>query len=385
MNTTTYALPKDSKAWYNVLSQSADLLPAGVDCHDADALASLPIFAVVVVVDNQVLDKNVAQADRPKLITAIMQEYIATLPKWRLQIVYDDETAKAQADKVVVGSTLADVSMARYLILPADDTQMTPTKRDAAARIIDEQLTSFLRKRLQTTQNDTDHVDVHIVNVSKVLRQHKLVCFDMDSTLIEQEVIVELAKMCGIEDKVAEITERAMRGEIEFAESFAERVALLADVPESVVDEIIQKHITLQTGAHAVIRALKAKGCTTVLVSGGFEPFAKYVAQTLGMDEYYANPLLVAEGKLTGFTQDPILDGKQKALIASKVAERLGIPMTDVVCVGDGANDLPMMAVSGLGVAFKAKPIVQVRADVAVNITGLEGVLYALGHRFDKV
>ncbi len=385
MNTTTYALPKDSKAWYNVLSQSADLLPAGVNCHDADALASLPIFAVVVVVDNQVLDKNVAQADRPKLISAIMQEYIATLPKWRLQIVYDDETAKAQADKVVVGSTLADVSMARYLILPADDTQMTPAKRDAAARVIDEQLTSFLRKRLQTTQNDTDHVDVHIVNVSKVLRQHKLVCFDMDSTLIEQEVIVELAKMCGIEDKVAEITERAMRGEIEFAESFAERVALLADVPESVVDEIIQKHITFQTGAHAVMRALKAKGCTTVLVSGGFEPFAKYVAQTLGMDEYYANPLLVAEGKLTGFTQDPILDGKQKALIASKVAERLGIPMTDVVCVGDGANDLPMMAVSGLGVAFKAKPIVQVRADVAVNITGLEGVLYALGHRFDKV
>ncbi len=385
MNTTTYALPKDSKAWYNVLSQSAELLPAGVNCHDADALASLPIFAVVVVVDNQVLDKNVAQADRPKLISAIMQEYIATLPKWRLQIVYDDETAKAQADKVVVGSTLADVSMARYLILPADDTQMTPAKRDAAARVIDEQLTSFLRKRLQTTQNDTDHVDVHIVNVSKVLRQHKLVCFDMDSTLIEQEVIVELAKMCGIEDKVAEITERAMRGEIEFAESFAERVALLADVPESVVDEIIQKHITFQTGAHAVMRALKAKGCTTVLVSGGFEPFAKYVAQTLGMDEYYANPLLVAEGKLTGFTQDPILDGKQKALIASKVAERLGIPMTDVVCVGDGANDLPMMAVSGLGVAFKAKPIVQVRADVAVNITGLEGVLYALGHRFDKV
>ncbi len=385
MNTTTYALPKDSKAWYNVLSQSAELLPAGVNCHDADALASLPIFAVVVVVDNQVLDKNVAQADRPKLISAIMQEYIATLPKWRLQIVYDDETAKAQADKVVVGSTLADVSMARYLILPADDTQMTPAKRDAAARIIDEQLTGFLRKRLQTTQNDTDHVDVHIVNVSKVLRQHKLVCFDMDSTLIEQEVIVELAKMCGIEDKVAEITERAMRGEIEFAESFAERVALLADVPESVVDEIIQKHITFQTGAHAVMRALKAKGCTTVLVSGGFEPFAKYVAQTLGMDEYYANPLLVAEGKLTGFTQDPILDGKQKALIVSKVAERLGIPMTDVVCVGDGANDLPMMAVSGLGVAFKAKPIVQVRADVAVNITGLEGVLYALGHRFDKV
>ena len=105
----------------------------------------------------------------------------------------------------------------------------------------------------------------------------------------------------------------------------------------------------------------------------------------LGMDEYYANPLLVAENKLTGYASEPILDGQQKALIVGRVAERLGVAMTDVVCVGDGANDLPMMAISGLGVAFKAKPIVQVKADVAVNITGLEGVLYALGHRFDKV
>ena len=176
-----------------------------------------------------------------------------------------------------------------------------------------------------------------------------------------------------------------MRGEIEFAQSFAERVALLEGVPDSVVDDIIKKHITFQTGAYAVIRALKAKGCTTVLVSGGFEPFARHVAQMLGMDEYYANPLLVADGKLTGYTSEPILDGRQKAVIVGKVAERLGVPMTDVVCVGDGANDLPMMAISGLGVAFKAKPIVQVKADVAVNITGLEGVLYALGHRFDKV
>ncbi len=204
MNTTTYALPKNSKAWYNVLSQSADLLPSGVNCHDVDALAHLPIFAVVVVVNNKVLDQNVAQADRPKLITSIMQDYIKTLPKWRLQIVYDDDSAKAQADHIVAGGVLADVSMARYLILPADDTQMSPAKRDAAARMIDDQLTSFLRKRLEPDHGENDHVDVHILNVSKVLREHKLVCFDMDSTLIEQEVIVELAKMCGIEDKVSE-------------------------------------------------------------------------------------------------------------------------------------------------------------------------------------
>ena len=206
----------------------------------------------------------------------------------------------------------------------------------------------------------------------------------MDSTLIEQEVIVELAKMAGVADKVEKITESAMHGEMDFNESFAKRVALLEGVDILVIDEIIKERISFCQGAYATIKALKHKGCRTVLISGGFTPFAKYVAQSLGMDEYHANPLLCADGKLTGKVDKHIIDGKAKARIVARIADAMAIDMEEVVCVGDGANDLPMMAISDIGVAYKAKPIVRVKADAAVNITGLEGVLYALGHRFDK-
>lgn len=398
MQTSTHALPKNSKAWHNALADVAYLLPT-TDLTPSN-LGKFPIFAVTVVVDKMVLSSF-------EEIDKLMLEFIATLPKWRMQMVYDDEVAKANAHRITSGQVLADVSLSRYLILPTDHEGMTPTKRDAAARIIDEKLTAFLKDRLEPAtppqgtvdslferlaEGDTPQmeqsrglVDVHILNIAQVITEHKLVCFDMDSTLIEQEVIVELAKLAGVGDKVNEITERAMRGEIDFAQSFAERVALLEGVPETVVDEIIKKHISFSSGAFAIMRALKAKGCVTVLVSGGFEPFAKYVSHTLGMDHYFANPLLVAGGVLTGFIDPAILDGKQKAIIVSRVAERLGIDMSQVVCVGDGANDLPMMEVAGVGIAYRAKPIVQARADAALNITGLEGVIYALGHRFDVV
>ena len=377
MNTTTYALPKNSQAWHDALFKVAHLLS---DVHHT-MLKDLPIFAITVVVNRSVLSSENSGIE---LLDEAMNRYMVNLSKWHLQMVYDDEAAKQAADKIVAGMTLADVVVSRYLLLPNDPEQMTKSKQEAAARIIDEQLTHHL-KQCFSSDDGKDAVDVHILNINQILTAPKLVCFDMDSTLIEQEVIVELARMCGLADKVSEITESAMRGEINFAESFAKRVALLENVPESVVGEIIQKHITIQPGAFAVIRALKTLGATTVLVSGGFEPFAQHVAQTLGMDEFHANPLLVADGKLTGLTDSNILDGKQKALIVERTANRMGISLAEVVCVGDGANDLPMMAVSGTGIAYKAKPIVAAKADAAVNITGLEGVLYALGHRFDKV
>lgn len=191
--------------------------------------------------------------------------------------------------------------------------------------------------------------------------------------------------MCGVSDEVAHITERAMRGEIDFAQSFAQRVALLKGVSVDVIDDIIANHITFQKGAFALIKALKAHGCHVILVSGGFVPFANHVATTLGMDEFYANPLLTDGESLLGEIDINIIDGKQKANIVKSVARRLGLDMSQVVCVGDGANDLPMMDISNIGVAYHAKPIVQARADTAVNITGLEGVLYAIGQRFDKV
>ena len=251
MHSANYALPKNSQAWHNALKDITHLLPS--TDHSPATLRELPIFAVMVVVDTMVLP-SFAEID------ALMLEFIATLPKWHMQMVYDDETAKANAHKISTGEVLHSISLSRYLLLPKDHTDITPSKRDAAARIIDDQLTTFLNTRLESLSKTADtneppspsldkpHVDVHILNVSQVLTKHKLICFDIDSTLIEQEVIVELAKKAGVSDRVAQITERAMRGEIDFATSFAERVALLADLDESVVDDIIKNHITLQTG-----------------------------------------------------------------------------------------------------------------------------------------
>lgn len=400
MNKTTYALPKDSKAWQFALNKVAHLLPSNIKPQNAQALQDLPIFAVVVVVDKMAMDTL-----ENTTVDEVMQDWVSTQLKWQIQKVSDDRLAKTQAHQITVDDELASVSVFRYLLLPTDNASMTPEKRDAAAHIIDDQLTVYLKKSLKPKPNynfqldgngqvadfefgkigKTHHVDVHILSATQMLRRHKVACFDMDSTLIHQEVIVELAKLHGVEKQVAQITESAMRGEIDFSQSFAQRVALLKDAPESIVQEIIDKHITIQAGAHAVIRALKAEGYFTVLVSGGFMPFAKHVAQTLGIDEYYANHLSIADGKLTGEVDAYILDGKQKACIASRIADRLAINLNEVVCVGDGANDLPMMHSCDIGIAYKAKPIVQAKADAAVNITGLEGVLYALGHRFDKI
>ncbi|MDH2273344.1 phosphoserine phosphatase SerB [Moraxella porci] len=364
----TYALPKNSQAWQNAVNTVANQLPSEVVGTDFTAndiaakLAKLPLFAIIVVTPDQ--DANVDQ---------LMQDWVATQANWQLAQVFDDEVAKANAHLISTDAPLADVAIHRYLLTPKSD--IGQVSKTAVAHIIDEQISSHLSAAIRA--------DVHILSADKMLTRHRLACFDMDSTLIEEEVIVELAKFCGVEEKVAQITEEAMRGEIDFATSFARRVALLADAPISIVDEIIAKHIHIQPGAAATIRALKAIGYHTVLISGGFEPFADYVAKTLGIDEYYANPLLHDGKTLSGMVDDNILDGDQKAAITQKVANRLGLPLQQAICIGDGANDLPMMTISDLGIAYRAKPIVQAKASAAVNITGLEGVIYALGHRLD--
>ncbi|MFB6348237.1 phosphoserine phosphatase SerB [Moraxella sp. ZJ142] len=365
----TYALPKNSQAWQNALNTVAHTLPSEIVGRDFTAndiaakLSKLPLFAIIVI----------TKAQQTADIDALMQQWVDTQANWQLAIVQDDEVAKANAHLIDTHEPLEHVAIHRYLLTPKTD--MGQISKTAAAHIIDEQITRHLSAAVCA--------DVHILSADKMLTRHRLACFDMDSTLIQEEVIVELAKFCGVEKQVAQITEQAMRGEIDFATSFARRVALLADAPLSIVDEIIAKHIHVQPGAAATISALKAIGYHTVLVSGGFEPFAKYVAETLGMDEYYANPLLHDGKTLAGMVDDNILDGNQKAAISQKIAHRLGLPMQQVICIGDGANDLPMMSISDLGIAYRAKPIVQAKADAAVNITGLEGIIYALGHRLD--
>tara|TARA_R110002051_G_scaffold6125_3_gene30035 strand:- start:204 stop:1418 length:1215 start_codon:yes stop_codon:yes gene_type:complete len=386
-NNTSYSLPKDSKAWQQAVDSVGSLLPEGTNLQDFDALQSLPIFALIVVLPTHVSSLDIHQ---------YVQSWVDEQPNWHLVTVAEDadahfvdiEIADVDTEQPFAKRSFIDVQVFRYLLAPVTDTLMHPAKKTAAAHIIDDQLTTRLRRDLTVAYNNaqnavvSDHLDVvdcHILSVGHMLRTHKLACFDMDSTLIEQEVIVELAKTAGIGEQVETITEAAMRGEMDFDESFAQRVALLQGIPTSVLDEICSR-LTLSTGAHATISALKALGYHTVLVSGGFTYFARYIAEQLGIDEVHANPLDIEEGEVTGHIQLPIVNGAKKAAIVAHTAERLGITMSQVVCVGDGANDLPMMALADLGVAFNAKPIVQARADAAVNVTGLEGVLYALGY-----
>lgn len=384
---TSYSLPKDSKAWQQAVDSVASLLPEGTNLHDFDALQSLPVFALIVVLPTHVSSLDIHQ---------YVQSWVDEQPNWHLVTVAEDadanfvdiEIADIDTTQPFAKRSFIDVQVFRYLLVPVTDTLMHPAKKTAAAHIIDDQLTTRLRhdltedyKNSQTAigSEHLDVVDCHILSVGHMLRTHKLACFDMDSTLIEQEVIVELAKTAGIGEQVAAITEAAMRGEMDFDESFAQRVALLKGISTDVLDDICSR-LTLSTGALTTISALKALGYHTALVSGGFTYFARYIAEQLGIDEVHANALDIEDGEVTGHVQLPIINGAKKAAIAEHTAERLGIDMSQVVCVGDGANDLPMMALADLGVAFNAKPIVQARADAAVNVTGLEGVLYALGY-----
>lgn len=384
---TSYSLPKDSKAWQQAVDSVASLLPEGTNLHDFDALQSLPVFALIVVLPTHVSSLDIHQ---------YVQSWVDEQPNWHLVTVAEDadanfvdiEIADIDTTQPFAKRSFIEVQVFRYLLVPVTVTLMHPAKKTAAAHIIDDQLTTRLRHELtedyknSQTAIGSEHLDVvdcHILSVGHMLRTHKLACFDMDSTLIEQEVIVELAKTAGIGEQVAAITEAAMRGEMDFDESFAQRVALLKGISTDVLDDICSR-LTLSTGALTTISALKALGYHTVLVSGGFTYFARYIAEQLGIDEVHANALDIEDGEVTGHVQLPIINGAKKAAIAEHTAERLGIDMSQVVCVGDGANDLPMMALADLGVAFNAKPIVQARADAAVNVTGLEGVLYALGY-----
>lgn len=386
-NNTSYSLPKDSKAWQQAVDSVASLLPEGTNLQDFDALQSLPIFALIVVLPTHVSSLDIHQ---------YVQSWVDEQPNWHLVTVAEDadanfvdiEIADVDTTQSFAKRSFIDVQVFRYLLVPVTDTLMHPAKKTAAAHIIDDQLTTRLRHDLTEAYKNAqsavvgdylDVVDCHILSVGHMLRTHKLACFDMDSTLIEQEVIVELAKTAGIGEQVETITEATMRGEMDFDESFAQRVALLQGIPTSVLDEICSR-LTLSTGTRATISAFKALGYHTVLVSGGFTYFARYIAEQLGIDEVHANSLDIEEGEVTGHIQLPIVNGAKKAAIVAHTAERLGIAMSQVICVGDGANDLPMMALADLGVAFNAKPIVQARADAAINVTGLEGVLYALGY-----
>lgn len=261
----------------------------------------------------------------------------------------------------------------------AEQTSPVTTIRWIVTLESDTDINDLPHRVKQIADNNLYHVDINVMPLATLVRPHKLALFDMDSTLIEQEVIVELAKKAGIGEQVDIITESAMRGEIDFAESFTRRVALLKGLSSEVLEDIIANHITFSPGAKRLIRALKNHGYYVVLVSGGFNYFAEYVKNSLGMDESYANDLDIVDNVVTGEITSAIVDGKRKAEILQAVAQRLGIKLSETVAVGDGANDLPMLGLADIGIAYRAKPIVRDQADYAVTVAGLDGVMTILG------
>lgn len=236
-----------------------------------------------------------------------------------------------------------------------------------------------LREEFLKTASDLD-VDIAFQKDDIYRRNRRLVVFDMDSTLIEAEVIDELAKEAGVGDQVIEITEAAMRGEIDFNESFRRRVALLKGLDASVLERIAQR-LPLTEGAAELVGHLKALGFKTAILSGGFTYFGHYLQQKLGFDYVHANELDIRDGKVTGEVVGTIVNGERKAELLREIAEKEGVRLEQTIAVGDGANDLPMLSIAGLGIAFRAKPLVRQSAKQAISTLGLDGILYLIGFR----
>ena len=223
-------------------------------------------------------------------------------------------------------------------------------------------------------------VDISFQEDSMYRRMRRLICFDMDSTLIETEVIDELAIRAGVGDEVKAITESAMRGEIDFTESFRRRGALLKGLDVSVMQEIAE-NLPITEGADRLMRVLKKVGFKIAILSGGFTYFGNYLKQKFGIDYVYANELEVIDGKLTGRYLGEVVDGKRKAELLRLIAQVENVDIRQTVAVGDGANDLPMISIAGLGIAFHAKPKVKATAEQSISTIGLDGILYFLGYK----
>jgi len=223
-------------------------------------------------------------------------------------------------------------------------------------------------------------VDVAVQEDDLFRRNRRLILFDMDSTLIQCEVIDELAKRAGVGKQVAEITESAMRGELDFKESFRRRMRLLKGMPESVLTDIAD-NLPVTEGAPRLISNLKRLGYKVGILSGGFTYFARKLQKELGIDYVHANELDFKDGRLTGEVVGDIVDGNRKAELLQEIARKEGLNLKQVIAVGDGANDIPMLKLAGLGVAFHAKPKVKEQAKVGISTLGLDGVLYLLGVR----
>ena len=239
--------------------------------------------------------------------------------------------------------------------------------------------TGDLRAKRAALEESLSGEAIDIIVQPLAHRRKRLLVADMDSTLIGQECVDELADVAGVGGRVATITERAMRGEVAFAPALRERVALLTGMSETVIQDVLKDRITLNRGARTLVQTMRANGAYVAIVSGGFRQFTRAIRERIGADEDRANTLVIEEGKLTGEVIEPILGEGAKLGALKEIAAAMGLTLDDTLAVGDGANDLPMLQAAGLGAAYRAKRKVAAGADARVEHTDLAALLYAQG------
>jgi phosphoserine phosphatase len=247
---------------------------------------------------------------------------------------------------------------------------------DVAADLI---FTGELKSKRAALGESLARESIDVIVQPLAYRRKRLLVADMDSTLIGQECVDELAAVAGVGDQVASITERAMRGEVAFAPALRERVAMLAGLPESVIGDVLRDRIALNPGARTLAKTMRASGARVVIVSGGFRQFTSAIRERIGADEDRANTLMIEGGKLTGKVIEPILGQDAKLGALAEIAAAMGLALDDTLAVGDGANDLPMLQAAGLGIAYRAKPKVAAAADARIEHADLAALLYAQG------
>jgi phosphoserine phosphatase len=320
-------------------------------------------FIPITIADYEIWVKT---QHKQRYIINILGETLTAVQLSAVTKIMSDQNLNIDAIKRLTG---------RVSIIEKEEFPRSCVQLSVAGHILDKTLMTASFMEISRTLN----VDISFQEDNMYRRNRRLVCFDMDSTLIQTEVIDELADLAGVGEQVRAITESAMNGEIDFSESFKQRMALLEGLSEDVL-KTVAENLPITQGAHRLMKALKYYGYKTAILSGGFTYFGHYLQKELGIDYVHANELEIIDGKLTGKYLGEIVDGQKKAEYLKAIAKKEGIHINQTIAVGDGANDLPMLNLAGLGIAFHAKPTVKESASTSISSLGLDGILYLLGY-----